>query len=126
MNRPRVSMTVECLLTVFLLLTPVLSVMAEQQEEPARRCIPMHQIDRIEVVNDKTLVFHLHGDRKYVNMLPYRCRGLEHNAFLHETSLASYCDLDVISVLDTSLGVRLGSCPLGKFQVYDPTMTEGH
>lgn len=55
----------------------------------------------------------MHGDEKYINHLPYRCSGLKRNSFLHETSPNSYCDLDIISVIDASLGMRLGSCPLG-------------
>jgi hypothetical protein len=115
---------VKSVLTGCLLLVAAFSAMADQREEPPRHCIPIHQIDRIEVVDDQTLLFHLHGHRTYINILPYRCSGLKHNAFLHETSLASYCDLDVISVLNVSLGMRMGSCPLGKFQVYEPTLIQ--
>ncbi|MEQ8801661.1 MAG: hypothetical protein RLP45_06455, partial [Haliea sp.] len=77
-----------------------------------------NQIDRIEVVDDQTMIFHMHGDKKYINNLPYRCHGLKNNSFIHETSLNSYCDLDIISVLDVGLGMRLGSCPLGDFSPY--------
>lgn len=94
---------------------------AERSEERERRCLSISRIDRIEKVDDQTLVFHMHGNEKYINHLPYRCHGLKHNSFLHETSLNSYCDLDIISVVDTSLGMRLGSCPLGPFEAYTET-----
>mgnify|MGYP006427511335 CR=1 FL=1 len=92
----------------------------DRVEEPkaaeTRNCLPMSQIRRIETVDDQTLLFHMHGDRKYVNRLPYRCPGLEQNSFVHETSLNSYCDLDIISVVDLTIGMRMGSCPLGEFE----------
>ena len=89
-------------------------------EKAERDCLPMSQIDRIEIVDDQTLMFHMHGDRKYINRLPYPCHGLKsEGTFLHETSLNSYCDLDIISVLDTSIGMRLGSCPLGDFELHE-------
>lgn len=81
-----------------------------------RHCLPMSHIRRIETVDDRTLIFHMHGKDKYVNHLPYRCPGLKRNSFIHETSLNSYCDLDIISVVDLRVGMRMGSCPLGKFE----------
>ncbi|QIB66452.1 hypothetical protein [Kineobactrum salinum] len=91
---------------------------ADSEKPRDRRCLSISRIDRIETVDNQTLIFHMHGDEKYINHLPYRCSGLKHNSFLHETSLNSYCDLDIISVVDTSLGMRLGSCPLGPFEPY--------
>ncbi|MAT49819.1 MAG: hypothetical protein CMK32_01365 [Porticoccaceae bacterium] len=87
--------------------------------EKKRNCLSISRIDRIEVVDDNTLLFHMHGKEKYINKLPYRCAGLKsRGTFLHETSLQSYCDLDTITVIDPSLGMRLGSCPLGEFTPY--------
>lgn len=99
-----------------------LPIMATAQgEEKTRDCLSMSRIDEIEVVDDSTLKFHMRGDETYVNNLPYRCSGLEHNAFIHETSMQQYCDLDTITVYDTAIGMRLGSCPLGEFELYTET-----
>lgn len=93
-----------------------LPVMAnDQEEEPTRNCLPMSHIDRIEVVDNSTMIFHMTGDKQYVNNLRYRCPGLKRNAFIHETSINQYCDLDTITVYDTTIGMRLGACPLGEF-----------
>ena len=100
------------------------SFQAKAEEEKQRHCLNISQIDRIEVVDNQTLVFHMHGDTDYINHLPYRCHGLKNNALLHETSLNSYCDLDVISAIDTTIGMRLSSCPLGKFEPYVPLKGE--
>lgn len=97
-----------------------MSVHVQAQENPdeqkARDCLSMSRIDQIEVVDDRHIIFHMKGDEKYMNRLPYRCPGLKNNAFLHETSLNSYCDLDTITVIDTTIGMRMGSCPLGEFE----------
>lgn len=115
-----------CALIMLTVLAPSRAVMAQEEsamdrvEEPeaaeTRNCLPMSQIRRIETVDDQTLLFHMHGDRKYVNHLPYRCPGLKQNSFVHETSMNSYCDLDIISVVDLTIGMRMGSCPLGEFE----------
>lgn len=89
---------------------------SQPEEAETRNCLPISHIRRIETVDNQTLVFHMRGKDKYVNHLPYRCSGLKRNSFIHETSLNSYCDLDIISVVDLRIGMRMGSCPLGKFE----------
>lgn len=104
-----------------LMFTALPALAGQQQGEKPRQCLPMSQIDHIEVVDNNALIFHMHGKKKYINRLPYRCSGLKRNSFMHEATLNQYCDLDTITVLDTSIGMRLGSCPLGKFQPYVET-----
>ena len=89
-----------------------------QAEEHQRRCLSLNQIRRIEIIDDQTLKFHMRGSGPdYLNHLPYRCSGLKsRGAFMHATSTSDYCDLDIITQIDTSIGMRLGSCPLGKFE----------
>ena len=91
--------------------------LAEEQEK-TRNCLPMSRIDRIAVIDDHTLRFHMKGGTDYINRLPYPCRGLKSNAFIHETSLQKYCDLDTITKYNTTIGMRMGSCPLGDFEPY--------
>lgn len=90
--------------------------LSKPDDPETRNCLSISHIRRIETVDDQTLVFHMRGKDRYVNHLPYRCPGLKRNSFIHETSLNSYCDLDIISVVDLRIGMRMGSCPLGKFQ----------
>lgn len=82
------------------------------------RCIPMSQIQRIEVLDDQTLRFHMSAGQDYINSLPSKCSGLKDNTLLHKTSTNDYCDLDTISVVDANLGAKLGTCALGKFSPY--------
>lgn len=86
-----------------------------------RRCLSISHIRRIEILDDSTLYFHMRGGQfDYLNHLPHRCPGLKsHGTFMHSTSTSNYCDLDVITVVDTSLGMRLASCPLGRFEAVE-------
>lgn len=87
-----------------------------------RRCLGINQIRRIEIIDDSTIYFHMRGGRgDYINHLPHRCPGLKsRGTFMHSTSTNNYCDLDTISVIDTNLGMRLASCPLGRFEAVEP------
>lgn len=91
---------------------------AGQVSDRSRHCLSLSQIKRIEIIDDQTLKFHMRGGGPdYLNHLPYRCPGLKHRgAFMHATSTSNYCDLDIITQIDTSIGMRLGSCPLGNFE----------
>lgn len=90
---------------------------AVDEEATQRRCLSLNQIRRIEIIDDQTLKFHMRGSGPdYLNHLPYRCSGLRNRgAFMHATSTSDYCDLDIITQIDTGIGMRLGSCPLGRF-----------
>ncbi len=92
----------------------------DKAEEKEPHCLSMARIQRIEIIDDETLRFHMRGGGPdYLNRLPRRCSGLKRQGtFMHATSTQNYCDLDTITVIDTTLGMRLGSCPLGKFEKY--------
>lgn len=97
------------------------------QPEPSetRTCLPILQIRRIETVDDQTLLFHMRGSKKYVNHLPRTCHGLKRNSFIHRTPVNSYCNMDIITVVDMFTGMQFGSCPLGKFEeVMDASILE--
>ncbi|HEX5419683.1 MAG TPA: DUF6491 family protein [Gammaproteobacteria bacterium] len=84
-----------------------------------KRCLPLAQIDRTEVVNDSTILFYMHSDKIYLNALPQRCPNLKFdNRFMYRVHIAQLCDSDVITVLQ-QIGPGLmpgASCGLGKFQ----------
>lgn len=93
----------------------------ENAQSSDRRCLAIHQIRRIEIIDDSTIHFHMRGgEHDYINHLPHRCSGLKsRGTFMHSTSTNNYCDLDTITVIDTNLGMRLASCPLGRFEAVD-------
>lgn len=93
----------------------------ESTQTSDRRCLGINQIRRIEIIDDSTIHFHMRGGQHdYINHLPHRCPGLKsRGTFMHSTSTNNYCDLDTISVIDTHLGMRLASCPLGRFEAVE-------
>lgn len=84
-------------------------------------CIDLIRIDRSEVVDDQTILFHMKGGKIWKNTLPYKCPRLGfEKAFSHKTSINRLCSVDTITVLDTTARIPGASCGLGKFEAYTP------
>ena len=82
-------------------------------------CIPIIQIDHTRVRDDRTIDFFMRGRRQvYRNVLPNTCPQLGfEEGFSYETSLSQLCNVDIITVLLRTAGLRRGaSCGLGQFQ----------
>jgi hypothetical protein len=81
-------------------------------------CISTSRIDRTEVLDNRTILFHMSGRRVYRNYLPRNCPGLEREGrFMYEITGNRLCDIDRITVLE-QFGGRLDrgfTCPLGSF-----------
>ncbi|MBW7837447.1 MAG: hypothetical protein H3C28_12525 [Sphingomonadales bacterium] len=90
---------------------------ANNPDETAPACLQLYQIDRTEVVDDYTLLFHMKGGKTYVSKFPYRCHGLKfERGFAYSTSIPQICgNVDFITVIR-----RGNACPLGPFQLYTP------
>jgi len=100
-------------------------LIAPPETAETRHCLPISQIRRIQTVDDQTLLFHMRGSAKYVNHLAQTCYGLKRNSFVHRTPMNSYCNMDIITVVDMVSGMQLGSCTLGKFEkVMDASVLE--
>ena len=87
--------------------------------DDAVRCISLARIDRVNVLDNQSIEFHMRGGESYINILPHSCPGLRRNQpFMYRTSLNQLCDLDIITVLDQGgFGLRpMGSCGLGRFE----------
>ncbi len=81
-------------------------------------CINTQRIRRTEVLNDREVLFFMHGSEIYLNRLPHRCSGLRMaDAFSYEVRTAQLCHVDVIRVVQTFGGdLRPGiACGLGRF-----------
>ncbi|MDG2303506.1 MAG: hypothetical protein P8R42_02440 [Candidatus Binatia bacterium] len=82
----------------------------------AKRCLSISRIDRSEIVDDSTILFHMRDGAIWRNALPQRCYGLRiQGGFGYTTPLDRLCDLDLIQVLGGSLSV----CGLGRFEAYE-------
>ncbi len=87
----------------------------------ARDCIPLSRIQSTTVLDDRTILFRLHGGETLVSHLPHRCGGLGiEKAFGYKTSLSQLCSTDIIWVVRQAGGriERGASCGLGKFEPY--------
>ena len=94
---------------------------AESAKPATTDCIDLIRIDRSEVVDDQTILFHMKGGKVWKNTLPYKCPRLGfEKAFSHKTSINRLCSIDTITVLDTTARLPGASCGLGKFEAYTP------
>lgn len=80
-------------------------------------CVQLHRIDSTEVLDDKTILFHMIGNQTYRNDLPYACPSLGfEERFAYKTSINQLCNVDIITVLQSGAGLHRGaSCGLGTF-----------
>jgi hypothetical protein len=84
-----------------------------------KNCIDLGWLDRSQIVDDQTILFHMKGGLVYENKLPYRCFGLKfEDGFAFATSLHQLCNTDIIKVLH-----RGTSCGLGMFTPVDKAKT---
>lgn len=84
-----------------------------------QRCVSLSRIDRTEVVDDGTVLFHMRNGDVYRNVLPHACPTLKsRDQFAYRVNASQLCRSDVITVLDRNvLGFVPGpSCTLGSFE----------
>ena len=103
---------------------------AQDEEKLDRRpvdCISVPSIDDTEVVDDRTVLFFMRGDKVYRNYLPKTCPGLERqDSFSYRTTSSRLCAMDTITVLERepSPGVSGFTCALGEFRPISPEEVE--
>lgn len=89
-----------------------------ERDLDATHCIRIDNIDSIDVINDRTLVFNMRAGTSYRNDLPRRCPGLdERDTLMYRSSVGQLCNIDIVTVLDDiGFGFSPGvSCSLGMF-----------
>jgi hypothetical protein len=105
------------LASILLLATRGASAQEDFDRTPAD-CVVTTSIDRTQAVDDRTILFFMHGKKVYRNYLPRKCPGLERqNRIMYKTRGNRLCDVDTITVLE-QWGARLEpgfTCGLGKF-----------
>ena len=88
-----------------------------QFDRTPRDCILASRIDRTEVIDDNTIIFHMRTrGEAYANYLPLRCPNLgREKRFTYERRTANLCDDTTITVLElTGFGPGF-TCRLGQF-----------
>jgi hypothetical protein len=100
-------------------LSPALGLAQEDDfDRTPTDCVITTNIDKTEVLDDSTILFHMRGNRIYRNSLPRRCPNLERNdRFSYRTTSNRLCDIDTITVLEQWGGSlqRGFTCSLGAF-----------
>lgn len=90
----------------------------DERNMEAKQCVRINSIEEIDIVDARTLVFHMRGDEVYRNDLPYECPGLKYDdTLMYRSSVGQLCNIDIITVLeDWGFGFSPGaSCGLGMF-----------
>ncbi|PCI32019.1 MAG: hypothetical protein COB54_08205 [Alphaproteobacteria bacterium] len=83
------------------------------------RCVRLTQIYSSRVIDDNHIVFIMRGKKAYLNTLPRRCSRLGfEKAFSYKVSMNQLCNVDIITVFDSTGGIQGPSCGLGKFVEY--------
>ena len=95
-------------------------VHADEKKADADRspvdCIIVRNIDRTDIIDDRTIVFYMRGSRKdiYVNHLPSNCPNLEaEDRFGYNVTGGRLCKVDMIQALPR-IGIPI-PCRMGKF-----------
>ncbi|MDB5366395.1 MAG: hypothetical protein JWM77_2322 [Rhodospirillales bacterium] len=79
-------------------------------------CLQLSSIDHTQVVDDRTILFHMRDRTTYRNVLPATCAGLKfEDGFSYATSINQLCsNVEIIRVLR-----RGTTCGLGAFEKLD-------
>lgn len=85
-------------------------------------CVQLQNIRETRVVDDKTIDFYMRDGKVLRNNLPGSCPQLGfERAFSYSTSISQLCNVDIITVIQQSAGIRRGaSCGLGMFTPIAP------
>ncbi|MBL4800825.1 MAG: hypothetical protein JKY45_02955 [Emcibacter sp.] len=82
-------------------------------------CIRTNTIKRSKVIDDYNILFIMNGKKAYLNSLKHRCSRLGfEKAFSYKLYNNRLCNVDIITVFDSSGGIQGPSCGLGKFIEY--------
>ena len=83
------------------------------------RCITTTNINTSRVIDDYNILFIMSGKKAYLNKMKHRCSRLGfEKAFSYKLHTNQLCNVDIITVFDSSGGIQGPSCGLGKFIEY--------
>lgn len=84
-----------------------------------RRCLSLTRIDTSNAIDDYNILFEMKGNKAYLNTLPHRCSRLGfENSFGYSLYSNQLCNVDLITVFDSSSNIPGPTCGLGKFVEY--------
>lgn len=104
----------------FLVAAMVLGFPASAQQAAAPLdCIDLVRLDRADVIDDQTILFHMNNREVLRSSLPSKCPGLaSEERFMYRVTMNRLCSTDIITVLyHAGFGLVEGpSCRLGDFE----------
>ncbi len=82
-------------------------------------CIRVRSINHTRVIDDYNIFFIMNGKKAYLNTMKHRCSRLGfEKSFSYKVQTSQLCNVDIITVFDSSGGIQGPSCGLGKFTEY--------
>ncbi len=87
------------------------------------RCISLLDLQRTEILDDRTILFHMRGGTVYLNHLGRECPGLEREKrFMYSPTSTQLCAIDGVTVIEKwDFGFTRGfTCALGRFDPITP------
>ena len=97
---------------------PMIAAAQQQPTAVERDCIDHRRIDSTKVLDDRNVLFFMHGHQAYRNTLLDECPALRtEDRFSYRTtdSLQHLCKSTLITVLSRAGGYAVASCRLGAF-----------
>lgn len=83
------------------------------------RCIQASRIRTSRVIDDYNILFIMKGKKAYLNTMKHRCSRLGfEKSFSYELHVNQLCNIDIITVFDSTGGIQGPSCGLEKFVEY--------
>ena len=91
-----------------------------------KTCLQLRAIDRVEVLDDTMVLFHVRRGKAWLNQFSSRCLGLHDDMIINLTSYgSSICRLDAIRGVSRlgDFGIE-AQCRLGDFELIDQAQIE--
>jgi len=90
-----------------------------QKTGKSQLCVSLTRIDTSRVIDDSNILFEMKGNKAYLNHLPHKCSRLGYEkSFSYSLSTNQLCNVDLITVFDSSSNISGPTCGLGKFEEY--------
>jgi hypothetical protein len=87
-------------------------------EQSPSRCISLPDLERTDVIDNRTLIFHMRDGALYLNHLERACPGLKRDRlFMYSPTSTQLCAVDGVTVIEKRpFGFTRGfTCALGEF-----------
>jgi hypothetical protein len=95
---------------------------AQKKDGPAddrpQRCIALPNLERTDVLDNRTILFHMRNGQIYLNHLSRECPGLaREKRFMYSPTSTQLCEIDAVTVIEKwGFGFTRGfTCSLGEF-----------